>query len=144
MEDQPEMRSKSQSIAQAAGILPQKPRAGILQTIKSEWLGTALLLLDGDTLVPLQAAVAGVRFRHWPARQEIKRGRLFQQPAFWMMAPWDLPPAVFQFEDASGQPIPAGAEALSAESMRRKPSNCTPPFCTTDSTSTDSAGATAC
>jgi hypothetical protein len=133
MKDQPEILSKSQAIAQVAARLTgptplddviqdvqarwhstaKNPRAGILQTIKSEFLGTALLFLDGDTLVPLQAAMAGVRFRHLLARQEIKRGWLFQLPAFWNMAPWDLPPAAFQFEDASGQPIPAGAEALS-------------------------------
>jgi hypothetical protein len=87
----------------------KNPKARVRQTIRDYHLGKGLLFLDENTLITLQQAMAGIRFRIPLTRQEIKRGWLFVYPAFQYMKQQEVTAEEFHLEDAKGQTIPVNS-----------------------------------
>jgi hypothetical protein len=84
----------------------KNPQASVKQTIRDEHLGKDLLFLDENTLIPMQQAMAGIRFRIPLTRQEINRGWLFIYPGFQFMNQREVTAEDFYLEDDKGQTIP--------------------------------------
>ena len=97
-------------ISQVLEIWPssaKNPQNSVKQTIRDEHLGRNLLFLDETTLISMQQAMAGVRFRIPLTRQEINRGWLFVYSSFQFLKPHQVAAEDFHFEDGRGQTIPA-------------------------------------
>jgi hypothetical protein len=84
----------------------KKPKPGIRQALRYDYIGKTLLYLDEQTLIPMRLAMPGIRFRIRLTRQEIQKGWLFVYPAFQFMAAQDVPAEEFWLEEADGRSIP--------------------------------------
>ncbi len=84
----------------------KNPQASVRQTIRDDHLGKDLLFWDENTLITMQLAMAGIRFRIPLTRQEINRGWLFVYPAFEFMKRREITAAEFHLEDVDGHTIP--------------------------------------
>lgn len=83
----------------------KKPKSGIRQALRFDYIGKSLLFLDDQTLIPIHLAMSGVRFRLGLTRQELKNGWLFVNPAFQFMAAQGIPKEEFCLEEGDGHPI---------------------------------------
>ena len=90
----------------------KNPQASVRQTIRDDHLGKDLLFLDEKTLITMQQAMAGIRFRIPLTRQEINRGWLFVYPAFQFMKQREVTAEDFHLEDDKGQTIPVNPVAV--------------------------------
>ncbi len=76
--------TRDEFVARVLTIRPSKarnPAASINNHLRWEERGKTLVYLDRQTVVPLRAAMQGVRFRIPLSREEVKRGLLFVDPA---------------------------------------------------------------
>lgn len=83
----------------------KNPALSIRNHLLTEHLGRTLVLEDRDTVVPLQAAMNGVRFRASLCPEEVDHGVLRLDPAFQGLRPPGRAPQDLQFRDASGEPV---------------------------------------
>jgi len=90
----------------------KNPQDSVRQTIRDEHLGKNLLFLDEKTLIPMQQAMGGIRFRIPLTRQEINRGWLFIYPAFQYMKQSEVTAEDFHLEDDKRQTIPFNPVAV--------------------------------
>ncbi len=90
----------------------KNPLASVRQTIRNDHLGKNLLFLDENTLITMQQAMAGIRFRIPLTRQEINRGWLFVYPAFEFMKQREITAEEFHLENDKGHTIPVNPRAV--------------------------------
>ncbi len=86
------------------------PAAGIRQTLRDEYAGRMLAFLDRKTIVPLDVALRGFRFRIPLSRQQVNQGILFVHYNFYPFAMHDPPQVTFHFIDVDGRDIPFSLE----------------------------------
>lgn len=94
-------------IARVMAIHPsqaKKPQKAIRDHLRWNELGTALVFLDQQTILPLRIAMKGVRFRIPIARQEALKGLLFTDPAFRYFLREGIQDP--QLLDENGRPLP--------------------------------------
>jgi hypothetical protein len=84
----------------------------VRQAIRDDHLGKDLLFLDEKTLIIMQQAMAGIRFRIPLTSQEIKRSWLFVYPAFEFMKQREVTADEFHLEDVKGHVIPVNPVAV--------------------------------
>jgi hypothetical protein len=80
-------------------------------------LGKDLLFLDEKTLINMQQAMVGIRFRIPLTRQEINRGWLFVYPSFQFMKHPEIAAEEFHLEDSGGQIIPVNPKEVKTKVM---------------------------
>lgn len=90
----------------------KNPQASVRQTIRDDHLGKELLFLDENTLITMQQAMTGIRFRIPLTRQEISRGWLFFYPSFEFMKRREVTADEFHLEDVKGHIIPVNPVAV--------------------------------
>jgi hypothetical protein len=90
----------------------KNPKSSVRTTIKMEYLGKSLLFLDESTLVPVNLAMQGVRYRVALSRQEVDRGWLFVFPSFQFMVKPGLKPEDFGLEEPDGYNIPVNLKTV--------------------------------
>ncbi|MCP4424492.1 MAG: hypothetical protein GY803_08380 [Chloroflexi bacterium] len=93
----------------------KRPQAGVRQTVRDDHLGRRLLLLDKQTLIPIHLAMAGVCFRVPLAREEVKKGWFFVNPAFQYMMHDDVTVEMIQFVDTDDHAIPADIKTFTTK-----------------------------
>lgn len=83
----------------------KNPALSIRHHLLTEHLGRTLVLEDHGTVVPLQVAMNGVRFRASLSPEEVDHGVLRLDPAFQGLRPLGRAPQDLQFQDVTGEPV---------------------------------------
>lgn len=94
-------------IARVMAIHPsqaKKPQKAVRDHLRWNELGTTLVFLDQQTILPLRIAMKGVRFRVRVTRQQTEKGLLLTKPAFEYFLPEGIQDV--QLLDENGRPVP--------------------------------------
>jgi hypothetical protein len=89
----------------------KNPAASIKNHLRWDANGKSIVYLDSKTIVPLQSAMRGVRFRVPLTRQEVKHGVLLTHPALMGFVNVWRGESV-QWADEQGNPLPAQPTAI--------------------------------